>query len=43
MKLWRSKKTALALALAVFCSSSLLALAAPGEKTEVTADTFDYD
>lgn len=43
MKLWRSKKTALALALAVFCSSSLLALAAPGEKTEVSADTFDYD
>jgi lipopolysaccharide export system protein LptA len=43
MKSWKSKKTALALALAVFCSSSLLALAAPGEKTEVTADTFDYD
>ena len=43
MKFWKSKKTAMALALAVFCSSSLLVLAAPAEKTEVTADTFDYD
>ena len=43
MKFWKSKKMAMALALALVCSSSLLALAAPGEKTEVTADTFDYD